>query len=300
MSIPLSLPFYCFYPFLCLCLHMPIYLFLFFPFSPSVPLGSIDQCIPLSPFPSLPMTNFPLFVFEICVLLLLKAKATFYPNHLFTFFRLLFLYSLFFLSFFTSSSIFHFVLLLFNKMCFSPFSLFLYSVPVSFSIVRLISLDEGRQIRRDLKLQKYEKKPFHSCYFFPNSFLSLFPSLHFPMLIFAFFSEAVFLASLQILQEWKGLELTPFFALYEKFWSQHHWITLKFEFMWRFCANRRRAMGIYVILLFCLVHLLCVLFIVLLREPSKEEGSHLSVFPFLRTCDLFQGWECFAFRPIIY
>lgn len=180
---------------------------------------------------------------------------------------------------------------------FAPFSLFLYSVPVSFSIVRLISLDEGRQIRRDLKLQKYEKKPFHSCYFFPNSFLSLFPSLHFPMLIFAFFSEAVFLASLQILQEWKGLELSPFFALYEKFWSQHHWITLKFEFMWRFCANRRRAMGIYVILLFCLVHLFCFLFIVLLREPSKEEGSNLSV---LRSCDLFLGWECFAFRPIIY
>lgn len=217
MSIPLSLPFYCFYPFLCLCLHMPIYLFLFFPFSPSVPLGSIDQCIPLSPFPSLPMTNFPLFVFEICVLLLLKAKATFYPNHLFTFFACFFSIPCFFFLFLLrlqsfisscSSSI---------RCVFPPFSLFLYSVPVSFSIVRLISLDEGRQIRRDLKLQKYEKKPFHSCYFFPNSFLSLFPSLHFPMLIFAFFSEAVFLASLQILQEWKGLELTPFFALYEKF-----------------------------------------------------------------------------------
>lgn len=181
MSIPLSLPFYWFYPFLCLCLHMPIYLFLFFPFSPSVPLGSIDQCIPLSPFPSLPMTNFPLFVFEICVLLLLKAKATFYPNHLFTFFRLLFLYSLFFLSFFTSSSIFHFVLLLFNKMCFSPF----FSLPLfrtgellhsSFDIIRRGQTDQTRS-----QIAKIWKETISFLLFFPKFF-----SLPFPLSPFSY------------------------------------------------------------------------------------------------------------------
>lgn len=253
--------------------YVSICLSIYFYFSLSLHPSHLDPLINVFlslPSPLFQWRIFPSSCLKYAYYYCSKRKQHFIPIIYSPFFRLLFLYSLFFLSFFTSSSIFHFVLLLFNKMCFSPFSLFLYSVPVSFSIVRLISLDEGRQIRRDLKLQKYEKKPFHSCYFFPNSFLSLFPSLHFPMLIFAFFSEAVFLASLQILQEWKGLELTPFFALYEKFWSQHHWITLKFEFMWRFCANRRRAMGIYVILLFCLVHLLCVLFIVLLREPSKR------------------------------
>lgn len=299
MSIPLSLPFYCFYPFLCLCLHMPIYFY----FSLSLHPSHLDPLINVFlslPSPLFQWRIFPSSCLKYAYYYCSKRKQHFIPI----------IYSLFFACFFSIPCFFFLFLLRlqsFISSCsssircvFPPFSLFLYSVPVSFSIVRLISLDEGRQIRRDLKLQKYEKKPFHSCYFFPNSFLSLFPSLHFPMLIFAFFSEAVFLASLQILQEWKGLELSPFFALYEKFWSQHHWITLKFEFMWRFCANRRRAMGIYVILLFCLVHLLCFLFIVLLREPSKEEGSNLSVFPFLRTCDLFQGWECFAFRPIIY